>query len=106
MIPAFDRPSGNLPPGIYRASWAEFAHRFGGTMHRRLLLRGIKAALDLLSAARCERAYIGGSFVTKEIRPRDFDGCYDEANIDPALLDPVFDLSCGTSAQKRTIRGH
>jgi hypothetical protein len=105
MIPPFDRPSGNLPAGIHGAKWTEFVQRFGGTMHRRLLLRGIKGALDLLRAAGCDRAYIDGSFTTKEVRPRDFDGCYEEANIDFSILDPVFDARRGTAGQKWRFRG-
>jgi len=50
----------------------------------------MKAALLLLKDARCETAYIGGSFVTKKTRPKDFDGCWEEASVDLSRLDPIF----------------
>ena len=50
----------------------------------------MKTALGLLKDARCETAYIGGSFVTKKSRPKDFDGCWDETTVDWTRLDPIF----------------
>ena len=50
--------------------------------------------------------HLDGSFVTEKIHPNDFDGCWDAANVDVALLDPVllfFDN--GRAAQKQKYRG-
>lgn len=88
MIPPFD-DDGNLPPGLFEASWEEFVERFGRNSHRRRLLQGLRAALHSLRAAGCKRAYLDGSFVTAEEFPKDFDGCWDEDGVDPFLLDPV-----------------
>ncbi len=89
MIPPFDSATGNLPPGIHLADWGEFTARYGATPHRLRLLGGIKAALDALRAAGCQRVYIDGSFVTAKQAPGDFDGCWEVAGVDPMLLDPV-----------------
>lgn len=42
---------GNLPPGIYEVTWAEFVARFGFTSQRQSLLAGLQAALELLAQA-------------------------------------------------------
>lgn len=88
MMPPFE-PSGDLPPGIHWAEWDEFSTRFGTTPHRRRLLAGLKAALDALQRAGCQRAYIDGSLVTAKAVPGDFDACWDMAGVDANLLDPV-----------------
>lgn len=95
MIPSFDSASGNLPPGVHEASWEELVARFGYTSHRLALLVGLKAALDALRAAGCDRAYIDGSFVTAKLVPNDFDACWESDGVDfehlmalaPALLE-------------------
>lgn len=74
MMPPFDA-TGNLPPGIHEATWEEFVARYGATSRRLTLLAGLKAALDALRTAGCQRAYIDGSFVTNKAIPGDFDGC-------------------------------
>ncbi len=48
MIPAFEPDTGNLPPGVWEATWPEFEARFRYTEHRRVLLAGLRAALDAL----------------------------------------------------------
>src|SRR5260370_34264859 len=88
MVPGFDK-DGNLPPGEHECMWAELVARFGQTAHRQRLLTGLKAALDSLKAAGCARAYVDGSFVTAKVAPRDFDGCWDVAGVDPTRLDPI-----------------
>lgn len=80
--------------------------RFGSTPNRRRLLSGLKAALDALRAAGCQRIYLDGSFVTAKKAPGDFDACWDVTGVDPALLDPVllvFDQ--GRAAQKAKYGG-
>jgi len=88
MLPAFDK-RGNLPPGLHRAGWSEFAQRFGCTEHRRALIAGMAEALASLGRAGCSAVYIDGSFVTTKQHPGDYDGCWDEAGVNLGLLDPV-----------------
>ena len=88
MIPEFDE-EGLLPPGIHRASWDEFTRRFGKTDQRRLLMAGLDAALENLKGAGCQTVYVDGSFVTSKEVPNDFDACWEEAGVDPTVLDPV-----------------
>lgn len=88
VIPPFD-DNGNLPPGAHEASWQEFCERFGFNSHRRVLLHGLREALQSLRAAGCKWVYIDGSFVTAEVFPNDFDGCWEEDGVDPLLLDPI-----------------
>lgn len=99
MLPPFDE-RGNLPSSIYETSWIEFCDRFGFNSHRKSILEGLQKALKLLAQANCQRVYIGGSFVTNKEYPNDFDGCYDDINIDDNLLDPIFDEEL-TAQQKR-----
>lgn len=89
MIPPFDPVTGNLPPGVHGATWDEVVARYGTTPHRLALLAGLKAALDALRAAGCQRAYIDGSFVTAREEPADFDGCWEVEGVDLDRLDPV-----------------
>jgi hypothetical protein len=89
-IPPFDSDLGYLPPGVYEATWAEFAQRFGTNPHRLRLLTGIAAAMRKLALAGCRRVVIGGSFVTKKELPNDFDAYYDDFGLDFDILDPLF----------------
>ncbi len=88
MLPAFD-VSGNLPPGMHRASWHELCDRFGFTESRRALLAGLHEALLSLKAAGCRTVYLNGSFVSKKSYPNDFDGCWEPSGVRVADLDPV-----------------
>ena len=88
MIPLFDA-SGNLPPGVYQASWDEFLVRYGYNPHRLTLLAGLKAALDALRAVGCRRVYINGSFVSAKGMPGDYDGCWEVTGVDIGLLDQI-----------------
>jgi hypothetical protein len=89
-IPRFDDALGYLPPGVYEATWVEFAQRFGTNPHRLRLLTGITAAMRKLALAGCRRVVIGGSFVTKKELPNDFDAYYDDFGLDFDILDPLF----------------
>jgi hypothetical protein len=60
MIPLIDPDTGNLPPGIYEATWDEVVARYGTTQYRRALLTGLKLALDNLRTAGCRRVYLDG----------------------------------------------
>jgi hypothetical protein len=92
MIPEFEPVTGNLPPGIHRATWDEIIARFGGTLERRELLDGFWLVVQALQEAGCKHIYLDGSFVTDVERiehrpPRDFDGCWDQTGVDaPRLL--------------------
>jgi hypothetical protein len=105
VLPPFDQ-AGNLPVGIHWASWQEFSERFGMTPHRRRLLVGLREALLALQQAVCSTAYLGGSFVTAEEAPGDFDGCWDPKGISLDKLDPVFlDFSNRRAAQRAKYGG-
>jgi hypothetical protein len=99
MLPPFNE-MGYLPPGIYEITWTEFVDRFGFNAHRQNILTGLQSALLLLAQANCRRVYLGGSFVSNKEYPNDFDGCYDDMNIDYDLLDPIFDEDL-TAQQER-----
>ena len=88
MIPSFDE-SGLLPLGVHWASWDEFIDRFGTSSWRLRLASGIRAAIENLKEAGCPTVYINGSFVTAKEVPNDFDACWEEAGVDPTVLDPV-----------------
>ncbi len=89
MIPPFE-PSGNLPPGIYWATWDEIYNRFGTNDHRRKLLAGLKKALKALKKAKVSTVYLNGSFVTAKELPNDYDVTWEMAGFDVTRLDPVF----------------
>ncbi|MGH8055725.1 MAG: DUF6932 family protein [Candidatus Entotheonellia bacterium] len=76
MIPPHD-PDGDLPEGVHQATWTEFTERFCifARSDRRLrLCRQIECMFDEASASQVvERILFGGSFVTAEAEPNDFD---------------------------------
>lgn len=108
MIPECDS-SGNLPPGIHCATWAELEVRFGTDAHRKRLLAGLKLALQSLKIAGCETAFVDGSFVSQSDFPADFDVCWDMTHVDlPTLYaaEPVlFDFRNRRAAQKAKFSG-
>ena len=104
MIPSFEA-SGNLPPGVHTATWDEFVTRYNSTPHRLALLAGLKAALDALRTVGCGRAYLDGSFVTAKAAPGDFDGCWEIADVDPDLLDPVLLVFANQRAAQKAKYG-
>jgi hypothetical protein len=105
MVPDFNA-AGNLPAGIHPAEWLELLDRFGWTPYRRTLAGGLKAACLALKLAGCERVYVNGSFTTGKRIPNDYDGCWDSAGVNPALLDPVLKtFANGRAAQKAKYLG-
>jgi hypothetical protein len=108
MIPECDS-SGNLPPGIHAATWADLEVRFGTDAHRKRLLAGLRLALLSLKVAGCKTVFVDGSFVTRNTFPADFDACWDMAHVDmPALrlVEPVlFDFRNRRAAQKAKFGG-
>jgi hypothetical protein len=108
VILGFDS-TGNLPPGVHRATWQEVQAHFGTDGHRNLLLQGFRRALLSLARAGCETAYLDGSFVTSKSVPNDFDACWEMSNVDISRLqleEPVLlDFSNRRAAQKVKFGG-
>ena len=52
-------------------------------------MTGLRAALENPQVAGCRTVYPGGSFVTSKAVPNDYDACWEEAGVDPDVLDPV-----------------
>lgn len=105
MIADFES-DGLLPPGIHWATWQEITDRFGTNEQRKILLAGLKEALNSLKTAGCRTVYIDGSFVTSKETPDDFDACWDPTNVDPTKLDPVLlRFEPGRVTQKAKYRG-
>lgn len=105
VIPVFDQ-TGNLPSGIYWASWKEFEKRFGTNLRRKELLTGLKRVILVLRKAGCQTVFVDGSFVTAKELPGDFDACWSVKGVNPDLLDPVLlDFSNGRATQKAKYGG-
>jgi hypothetical protein len=105
VIPAFDA-GGNLPPGIYSASWDEIVTRYATNTRRRELTDGLLDALRSLKRAGCRTAYLDGSFVTAKELPGDFDACWEIAGVDAGRLDrELLDFSNRRAAQKTRYGG-
>ena len=85
MIPEFDE-NGNLPRGVHWCEWEEFEERFGTTVPRKNMIKGLKLAMTQLKAAGARTIYIDGSFVTSKDKPNDFDACYDRETVDREYL--------------------
>ena len=59
-----------------------------------------------LKNAGCQTTYVNGSFVTSKEVPGDFDACWEEAGVDPTVLDPVLlTFENGRAAQKAKYQG-
>jgi hypothetical protein len=95
-----------LPPGIHDASMVEIQARFATTPHRSKLFGGFERAATALRVAGCQTIYLNGSFVTDSPIPGDFDGCWEIAEVDPTLLDPVLlNFENMRMAQKQKYHG-
>ncbi len=69
-------------------------------------MTGLKAALENLKGAGCRTVYINGSFVTSKALPNDYDACWEEANVEPAALDPILlTFDAGRATQKAKFVG-
>jgi hypothetical protein len=105
VLPPFQE-NGFLPPGIHAVPWEEIVARFGFSLRRRILLAGLRGALEALQTAGCQQVYINGSFVTNKPEPNDFDACWNIAGVEVELLDPVLlDFSEERAAQKAKYLG-
>jgi hypothetical protein len=73
-LPGFD-PSGDMPPGLYRATMGEVQSRFGvGGQKRRNAFATLKAIYDSVKkTGQLQRFIIFGSFVTAKPEPNDVD---------------------------------
>jgi len=93
LIPPFDADTGALPPGDHQATLGEIAARFGFTLRRRWLLKGLRAAVEALWAAGVQQIFVDGSFCTEKPDPGDIDGYWVEPDdgvyerIDPYWID-------------------
>lgn len=74
MLPQLTQ-QGFLPPGIHKASWQEFATKFGTTPRRKDLVANMEVLLQEAKqhAPAGEKVYIGGSMVSPKPTPKDFD---------------------------------
>lgn len=105
MIPGWS-PHGDLPAGVYFATWAEIEKRLSFNPQRCLLFEGFRQACKELRAAGCRLVYLDGSFVTRKESPGDFDACWDVRNVNENRLNSVFfDFSHGRAAQKHRFLG-
>lgn len=73
MLPPFTA-AGDLPEGIYGASWPEIEARFGGTETRAHLLGRLRHLYELSArTGKVKCVLVFGSFVSNEPAPRDVD---------------------------------
>lgn len=104
MIPDFEVPSGNLPPGIHWATWDEITARYGLNETRRRQLQGLKAAIDELKRCGCKTLLLDGSFVTDKAEPGDYDALWLREGVDFSILDPVIRIQLPPRTdQKKSI---
>lgn len=90
-IPALQE-NGELPPGEHPAVVDEVEVVFGSsTGRRRLLMRGLRAAVANFEFSGVRTLWINGSFITDKNEPNDIDGCWEyTSEVDIKRLDPVF----------------
>ncbi len=89
MIPDFDN-NNNLPPGIHTTTWQEFCQRYGYTKHRKELLEGLEKGMNQLRNVGCKCIWVDGSFITKKHRPKDFDACWDEEDVNFPFIETMY----------------
>lgn len=106
MIPEFNT-DGNLPVGIYSATYNEVEKRFGVNVKRQWLLEGLHTLLLDLQSANCKVVYLDGSFVTDKTMPGDYDLCWSITDIDLGKLNKkIIDLTpTGRQIMKQHYRG-
>ncbi len=108
MIPDFDT-NNNLPPGIYTVTWKEFCQRYDYTKHRKILLEGLEKGMNHLRNVGCKCIWIDGSFITKKHKPKDFDVCWDENEVNLPFLQTMYpillDFNDERANQKYTYGG-
>lgn len=105
--------NGCLVPGVHDMTWEEFYNQFSFSPRRKILLVGLKSAIDILKKCECTVLYIDGSFVTDKLEPNDYDACWDgdwdNVSMNMLKLEPIFidetDLSTGRIGQKNKYKG-
>ena len=94
MIPDFDPVTGFLPPNIHDAIWEEFVNKYGYTLWRKDLIKGLYMAAKDLQSCGCKIIYPDGGFiVNKKLPPKDIDVCWDKTGVDEDKLErlhPIF----------------
>lgn len=106
MIPRLGPTSGYLPKGIHAATWSEFVAAFDFSPTRKDLLEGFLRAGQELRANGVEELFVGGSFVSKRMSPKDYDCCFDDTNLDQDKVDSVLlDYSDERAAMKKKYGG-
>lgn len=69
--------NGELPVGIHIATVEEVEDRFGKPNDRRkLLMNGLKSALEKFEKVEVKKVFVDGSFTTDKDEPNDIDGCW------------------------------
>jgi hypothetical protein len=71
-LPPFER-DGFLPPGIWACSGDEFIERFCHGKHRKHFAKVVQDVCDFAKDRGALQVLVGGSFVTREQQPTDFD---------------------------------
>ena len=84
--------NGELPPGEHPATVDDVEAVFGSsTGRRRLLMRGLRAAIANFELSGVRTLWLNGSFTTDKNEPNDIDGCWEyTSSVDINRLDPVF----------------
>lgn len=103
MIPDFDT-TGNLPPGIHAATWADVLRRLGTSARRQDLLRRLRPALAVLHDAGCACVYLAGSFVSAKAAPGDIDVLWDPAGVDTCMLAALAPVLADASPPAREVQ--
>lgn len=82
---------------------------FGYTTKRAQMIFGMEDAMTSLKAAGCRTFYINGSFVTSELKPNDFDACWDPDAVDIDYLKKnsptLLNFANKRAAQKAKYKG-
>lgn len=84
--------AGELPSGEHLATIDEVEAMFDLQNDRRkLLMTGLKLAIQQFKEAGVKQIYVDGSFTTDKEDPADIDGCWSvEGEIDETKIDPDF----------------
>ena len=87
-IPEFNE-YGILPGGFHLTTIKEINQRLGfSPMRHDLIEKGLKPVVQELSGMGIKFLYLGGSFVTKKISPKDIDG-YIPVRMDSEVFDKI-----------------
>jgi hypothetical protein len=96
---------GFLPAGVHQTTWQEFATRYGTTPRRQDLLSNMEVLLHQAKAAGGDKVYVGGSFVSSKVTPKDFDMTWHIDGKRLGELRQVNPLLVDRSLQEKTLGG-